>query len=70
MIKYENQCCDCAVPAYPCRGASCPNRSVPVYYCDKCDPKCEYPLDDVYEVDGVDLCEDCLKEKFKKQTEE
>lgn len=63
MIKYENHCVDCAVPAYPCRGASCPNRNVPVHYCDKCGSE----LDEVYEVDGVELCEDCLKEMFKKE---
>ena len=63
MLKYENHCCDCAVPAYPCEGSSCPLRNVPVYYCDKCGEE----LDEVYEVDGVDLCEDCLKEMFKKE---
>lgn len=60
MVKYENRCCDCATPAYPCRGSSCPLRSVPVHYCDKCGDE----LDEVYEVDGEELCEDCLKEKF------
>lgn len=64
MLKYENQCCSCAVPAYPCRVASCPNRNVPVYYCDKCK---EEISDDVYEVDGAELCEDCLKRMFKKE---
>lgn len=64
MLKYENQCCSCAVPAYPCRGASCPNRNVPVYYCDKCK---EEISDDVYELDGEHLCEDCLKKMFKKE---
>jgi hypothetical protein len=62
MLKYENRCCGCAVPAYPCLGASCPNRHVPVHYCDKCDPKCENPLDEVYEYDGEELCEDCYAE--------
>lgn len=62
MIRYENQCCDCATETYPCRGSSCPLRHVAVHYCDKCDSE----LDDVYEVDGEELCEDCLKEMFKK----
>lgn len=61
MIKYENQCCSCATPGYPCLGDSCSLVNVPVRYCDKCD--CE--LDDIYEVDGEELCEDCLKEMFR-----
>ena len=28
MITYENECCGCAVPAYPCMGDACPNRHV------------------------------------------
>lgn len=62
MVVIEDHCCDCAVPVYPCRGSSCPNRNVEVHYCDKCG--CE--LEDIYEVDGEELCEDCLKEKFLK----
>ena len=62
MIKYEDHCCDCGIH---CRGNACKNRHVPVHYCDKCG----------YEVDGVvyeadeydDLCEECLKELFKKR---
>ena len=64
MVKIENQCCDCAVPGYPCLGSSCPNRHVEVYYCDKCGDSIE---DDVYEVEGEELCEYCLKEKFRKE---
>lgn len=64
MKRIENHCCDCAVPGYPCLGNACPNRNVEVHYCDKCDPKCDYPLEEIYEVDGEELCEDCLKEKF------
>lgn len=70
MKHYEDHCCDCATPGYPCQGASCPRRNVAVYYCDKCDPKCKYPLEEVYEVDGKDLCEECLKDMFIKITEE
>jgi hypothetical protein len=65
MIKYENQCKDCAVPGYPCRGSSCPERHVPVYYCDKCGA--EIPDDEIYIVDSEDLCEDCLKDMFRKK---
>ena len=63
MLRVENQCCDCATDNYPCIGELCPNRNVPVYYCDECG----FEIDgDVYEVDGEELCEDCLKDMFKK----
>jgi hypothetical protein len=64
MLRLENQCCNCAVPGYPCRGAQCPNTRVEVYYCDECGE--EIPDDDLYEVDGDDLCEECLKKRFRK----
>lgn len=64
MIKIENHCCDCA-DSYPCRGASCPLTHVEVCYCDKCGE--EISDDDIYEVDGEELCEYCLKEKFRKE---
>lgn len=63
MVRIENHCCDCATPGYPCRGSLCPLTHVEVYYCDVCD----YEIDEVYDVDGEELCEDCLKERFKKE---
>lgn len=62
MVRYENHCCDCAVPGYPCMGASCPLLKVEVHYCDHC----EEELEDIYDVDGEELCEECLKEKFRR----
>lgn len=62
MIRIENHCCGCAVPGYPCMGTSCPNRRVEVHYCDKCGDE----LGEIYDVDGEELCEECLKEKFKR----
>ena len=62
MVKYENLCCDCAVPGYPCRGSSCPNRNVPIHYCDKCNEE----IEEIYDVDGEELCEDCLKDMFRR----
>ena len=62
--KQESACCNCAVPGYPCRGSACPNFEVDVPYCDKCD----WEIDgDIYEVDGEMLCEECLKERFKRK---
>lgn len=66
MMRYENHCCGCAVPGYPCEGDSCSRRNVPVYYCDKCDPKCEDPLDEVYDDGEQELCECCLLEKYRR----
>lgn len=62
MKQIENHCCDCATGAYPCMGTLCPKRHVEVYYCDRCGDK----LEDVYDADGEELCESCLKEKFIK----
>lgn len=63
MLKYEDHCCDCATPNYPCRGSSCPNKNVPVHYCDKCKEE----IAEVYYVDGKELCEECLKEMFLRE---
>ena len=65
MVRKENECCDCAAPGYPCMGNSCPNRNVTRCYCDKCDS--EISQDEVYCYDGMDLCEDCLKDMCKKE---
>lgn len=63
MRRVENHCCDCAVPGHPC-DPYCSLRHVEVWYCDEChDDICG----DVYEFDGEDLCEECLKEKFRKE---
>ena len=60
MIKYENECCGCATESYPCLGSACPNRNVKHLYCDKCGEDVE----ELYKVDGEELCEDCLKNNF------
>ena len=62
MIRIENRCCDCATPGYPCRGSACPLVDIEVYYCDKCGEE----LDEIYDVDGEELCEYCLKEMFRR----
>lgn len=59
MIKYENECCDCGLP---CLGDRCPNRNVRRLYCDKCGNDCR----ELYEVDGEQLCDDCLLEYAKR----
>ena len=64
MTVIENHCCDCAVPGYPCRGSSCPNRHVEVHYCDRCER--EIDNINISEVNGDELCDDC----FEEETEE
>lgn len=62
MLMIENHCCDCAVPGFPCMGDCCPLLEVKVHYCDSCGIE----IEDIYDVDGEELCEDCLKEMFKR----
>lgn len=63
MITRKNLCVDCTTLGKWCRRGACPNnKPVPVHVCDKCG----VVLDDVYEVNGVELCEKHLKEMFRK----
>ncbi len=65
MLRIEDHCVGCSDSGMHCMGSHCPNRNVRVFYCDNCE---EEIIDgDVYEVDGVDLCEECLKEMFIKE---
>ena len=57
--RIENDCCDCAAPAYPCLGDLCPRRRVPHFYCDKCGNESL-----LYCYDDMELCQDCLLENF------
>lgn len=61
MLRYENHCCDCAVPGYPCIGNSCPYINVPVYYCDFC----ENDVYAKYSIKDGHYCEDCAKAYLK-----
>ena len=61
MTTYENECCDCAVPAYPCLGSICPNRHVKHYYCDEC----KDDIEKLYRFDGEELCLDCIEKRLE-----
>ena len=61
MVTYENECCDCEVPAYPCLGSSCPNRHVKHYYCDDC----RDDVEKLYRFDGEELCLDCVEKRLE-----
>lgn len=65
MVKYRNECCDCASEGYPCLGESCPNRNVRVLVCDQCGSEVE----DLYWLDGEQLCCDCVLENLEKVDE-
>lgn len=59
MTRIENHCRDCAVDGYPCRGSYCPDRRVPVMYCDN--TRCiahHTGADRLFLVSGVELCMD------------
>ena len=62
MVRYEDHCCDCATGSYHCLGSLCSLRNVEVHYCDHCGEE----LDEIYDVDGEELCEECLKEMFRR----
>lgn len=62
MVKIENHCVCCDIPCIDCG-----RKRVPVYYCDKCDPKCEEPLEEVYDDGEQELCEACLLKKYRKE---
>lgn len=63
-MKYEGECHGCATESYPCLGSACPNRHVKHLYCDECDDEVE----EVYDFEGIQLCEKCLLKKFEKIT--
>lgn len=63
MIKTHNDCCGCAVPAYPCLGDSCPLRHQKHYYCDSCGDDVEELY---YGVSGRELCADCALKELEK----
>lgn len=57
----QNDCCDCAVPAYPCLGYSCPLRHAKHYYCDDCGDE----VDTLYRFEGEELCGDCVVKRLE-----
>ena len=60
MEKMFNECVGCTDLGKPCIGLHCPNRNVLRVFCDRCGEE----LGDIYDVDGEELCEDCLKAMF------
>lgn len=56
MVRFENDCCGCAVPGYPCIGEACDFWNVMHLYCDSCPQEVE----DLYKVDDLWICFSCL----------
>lgn len=59
MERIENDCCGCAVPAYPCTGSACPLRNARHYYCDECGNETT-----LYHWNDRQLCEKCVIEQL------
>lgn len=55
-VRIEN---DCVGPC-PMGCIHCGREHTPYYYCDEC----QYETDELYELDGEMLCEECFLEKF------
>lgn len=66
MIKIENDCLGCTDMGLMCLGSSCRYRNVEHHYCDHCGEELERSHD-IYDVDGLELCEDCLLELFRRK---
>ena len=62
MVSIESDCVDCGLP---CLGRACSHHQILVLRCDRCHDEVE----ELYEVDGEDLCEYCLKNEFRKEVE-
>ena len=60
-IRYEDDCCNCAVPGYPCTGE---HKHVPHYDCDDCGE--EFYPSELYRYEDKMLCVDCLVRQFEK----
>ena len=63
MIKRVNNCVDCHTEM-GCIGIICSYLENIELLCDKCITA----VDELYEVGNEELCEDCLKQEFKKIT--
>lgn len=58
-VIFENDCCMCAVPGYPCTGE---HKRVPHLYCDNCKEEAEV----LYKTECQELCAECVLKIFEK----
>ena len=61
-VRYERNCVDCG---FSCIQESCPYYRQKVLYCDKCGSEEE----ELYIVDGKELCRECALEALERITE-
>ena len=62
MIRYENQCCDCATGSYPCLGNTCPRKNVKIIICDICGANCEADCgteSELFPYEDKEICYSC-----------
>lgn len=64
MIRYENECCDCATEHYRCN-PYCTRKRVPHFYCDCCGEE-----DKLYWLDGKQLCISCIESELESVEDE
>lgn len=60
-ITVEDECVGCP-PEMGCLGSACPYRNVPHWICDECEA--EVDEGELWNVNGKEICEDCLKEMY------
>ena len=63
MVKFQNDCCDCATAGYPCLGELCDLRHVPHFWCDVCPDE----ADELYRVGDLWMCFSCLLKEAEAQ---
>lgn len=66
MVVFKNDCCDCAVPGYPCIGERCELLHNPHFYCDECEE--EVNQGELYWFEDEQLCLDCITKRLKEVT--
>ena len=60
-VKYVDECVGCP-PERGCLGRACPNRNIPIWYCDECGDEGV----DLYEVDDEEVCAKCALQMLPK----
>lgn len=58
---YEDECVGCSSGS-GCLGSTCPNRNVLHLICDKC----KEDVEELYDTENGELCEECTLKQFKK----
>ena len=60
MVVFGDGCVGCGLP---CLGDNCIYKNVISCTCDKC--KQEFDAEELYEVDGEDLCANCILMEYR-----